>query len=598
MWILAASIAAAATLSVPGDFPSIAEAIASAGDGATIQIDPGAYTESVTVEATTLTFEGQPGVVWVPEKGPALRCAGGASCTVRDLTFDGAYRDQGIVVTEGGSLSVSGSRFVRGLGYDGGAIEGANAATIEISDAVFYDNEADHSGGHLHVEVADAVLVQRSAFVAGRALGQDGGGIRIDLVDDVALVGLWLAGNETYDDGGAVHITDVADASLRRSMLCDNVAPDQGGALGVRFSTIALVGNIFSSNAARAGGGAFLQDSALTSRNNHFVGNAATADGSAIASTLALDSINDLYAYNTGAIAHSDATAALSYDLFWENDGGNTNSTFTADTLVFGDPALGAWAKGCDPEAMELQDGSEAIDAGAPEILDADGSISDIGATGGPEPYDPSTAPIDADADGADAVVDCDDADPDRHPAAPEGPGDGVDQDCDGTELCYLDGDGDGYGEAKVVPSADYDCADPGEAPANNDRCEGYDDAIDTDGDGTPDGCDPTPTTPSTSDPGGNTGTGTNPDTATDDSVETDAGAVGVKSPPEPPLGCGCADRAGPPTAFPSLALSLGLVAVRRRRARRDQITRSPSRQPPHRRRSPAGPTARSWRWG
>ncbi|NOY91008.1 MAG: hypothetical protein GXP55_07320 [Deltaproteobacteria bacterium] len=42
---------------------------------------------------------------------------------------------------------------------------------------------------------------------------------------------------------------------------------------------------------------------------------------------------------------------------------------------------------------------------------------------------------VDADGDGWDAARDCDDADPSRHPTAAEVCGDGVDQDCNGTDL-------------------------------------------------------------------------------------------------------------------------------------------------------------------
>ena len=39
-----------------------------------------------------------------------------------------------------------------------------------------------------------------------------------------------------------------------------------------------------------------------------------------------------------------------------------------------------------------------------------------------------------------------------------------ADQDCDGTELCYVDQDGDGYRTLETVQSLDSDCDDPTEA--------------------------------------------------------------------------------------------------------------------------------------
>ena len=73
----------------------------------------------------------------------------------------------------------------------------------------------------------------------------------------------------------------------------------------------------------------------------------------------------------------------------------------------------------------------------------------------------------DRDGDGALADEgDCDDNDPTIHPAADEIPGDGVDQNCDGEELCFFDGDDDGFliPDPDTTPSPDLACDAPNEA--------------------------------------------------------------------------------------------------------------------------------------
>jgi hypothetical protein len=81
-------------------------------------------------------------------------------------------------------------------------------------------------------------------------------------------------------------------------------------------------------------------------------------------------------------------------------------------------------------------------------------------------------------ADASEALAtdppDCDDADPTRHHGAPETAGDSVDQNCDGRELCFTDGDGDGYGfPTPGLISVDPDCFDAGEAATSDDCADG-----------------------------------------------------------------------------------------------------------------------------
>ncbi len=91
-----------------------------------------------------------------------------------------------------------------------------------------------------------------------------------------------------------------------------------------------------------------------------------------------------------------------------------------------------------------------------------------------------------ADADGDGYCVagigyseDCDDTDASVHPGATEVVGDGIDQDCDGQEECYVDADGDGYTDGSTVTSLDEDCDDAGEG----DDTTAAGDCDDSDGD-------------------------------------------------------------------------------------------------------------------
>jgi hypothetical protein len=91
---------------------------------------------------------------------------------------------------------------------------------------------------------------------------------------------------------------------------------------------------------------------------------------------------------------------------------------------------------------------------------------------------------------------DCSDTDPLRSPSAVEIPADGVDQNCDGLELCFLDEDGDGYGVPSLRYTPSLTCEDVYTSARSDDcddRREGafvHPDAVDAPGDGLDQDCD------------------------------------------------------------------------------------------------------------
>ncbi|MDP2308696.1 MAG: MopE-related protein, partial [Pseudomonadota bacterium] len=104
----------------------------------------------------------------------------------------------------------------------------------------------------------------------------------------------------------------------------------------------------------------------------------------------------------------------------------------------------------CDDADAAYNPGAVESDCADPNDYNCDGSVG----------YD------DADADGYAACEECDDSAASISPAATEIAGDGIDQDCDGTETCYVDADDDGYrpDATSMASSANIACDGAGEA--------------------------------------------------------------------------------------------------------------------------------------
>ncbi len=157
---------------------------------------------------------------------------------------------------------------------------------------------------------------------------------------------------------------------------------------------------------------------------------------------------------------------------------------------------------GYSATSSDCDDAAAAVNPGATEVCDAsdtdedcDGQADDADSSVSAATYSVFYVDTDADTFGDPATpislcdetlaavdddTDCDDTQATVYPGAPEITGDGIDQDCDEGELCYTDGDGDGWHTDVVVDSLDFDCSDPGEAlgSAPGEDCDDTDPAF------------------------------------------------------------------------------------------------------------------------
>ena len=243
-------------------------------------------------------------------------------------------------------------------------------------------------------------------------------------------------------------------------------------------------------------------DSSVTGRGTYYT----DADGDTYGAGSAQLFCDPAVGLVTNVTDCNDAAAAINPGATEVCDAANTDEDCdgNADDLDTAATGKGTWyvdsdtdgygagsaTQYCDAPAgtvtnsTDCNDAASAIHPGATEVCDAantdedcDGAAddADTAATGKSTYYADSdgdgygagtaSSLCDAPAASASSHTDCDDTDDTINPGATETVGDEVDSDCDGDELCFSDGDADGYlpDTARTTTSSDEDCSDVGE---------------------------------------------------------------------------------------------------------------------------------------
>jgi hypothetical protein len=399
----------------------------------------------------------------------------------------------------------------------GGAIY-ATVDTLTLQDSTFLGSVATAAGGAVDVDGANEVNFWNNLFQQNKALQfeaedpfdywdeiaedelagivyteGDGGGARV-LADVVDVHQNVFCGN-LGDNGGGLFLDDVPTATLTNNVFADNWAIHTGGGLSANAEEFAgiptILNNTFVGNSAGkypdpeviivyGSGGAISLDGNTADLRNNII--ARQPFGGAIFGREGINwEIGEriLFDYNLWYLNSDDLLDAS--DPFSLGSGANLTGDYAAQSLLATNlaapPKLVYYAadSDCMPDAFYPRYDSAAVDGGDPDILDVGGSISDIGAYGGP-----GAKVEDEDADGFEDIYDCDDFEALVNPAAND-VCDLQDNDCDGIIdndhdiYWYQDTDSDGYGDAdQFVPQ--LDCADLSATHSTNrDDCDDTD---------------------------------------------------------------------------------------------------------------------------
>lgn len=458
--------------------------------------------------------------------GPAL-CVLGGDVAVTGSTFDGASGTGAVVV--GGHATFTDTCFT---GWTSGALWSLGSS-MEVTDSSFLSSTAVSGAG---IFAFGSDLVVRGTTFHGLSASRDGGALALvdtytevvdSVFDDVSAAydggAVWASGSEPFDivvastsfvggrspaarRGGAIALE--GGRLFASGVSFTDLVAAEGGAVFAAQSVVDAAHVLLCDNTAEHGGAMALADTSLTFRNGRSIGNRASrgaallATGSGqlqVAQSTFVDDGGDAVLDVAGAALvvrgsifaspspalrlGAGAVGSGDHDLWWGGPvgvGDDVGLALPSRTDVVGDPRFADYdgADDCDAGLWLLPD-SPAVDAGDPERPDPDGTAADIGAYGGPDAVLP-----DLDRDGATWGLDCDDADANVHPGAPDAPLDGLDQDCDGADACDADGDG-------VCAPLDCDDAAADVSPGGVERpydgidqdCSGAD-ACDLDGDG------------------------------------------------------------------------------------------------------------------
>ena len=419
------------------------------------------------------------------------------------VTLDGCTFDRGLAADDGGAIrivdsdaTILGSTFTNCQADSGGAIDAQNGAAnlvvlrdnlFELNAATSADGKADDGFGGAAIVFGGQAIIEGNTFRSNTAsLG--GGALDLTALNDSRVAFNRFEGNEA-DEGGAVAIYNPHDVSIVANTMVNQTATRHGGGVYVGGNgTYEIVGNAFCDNAAEMGG-AVLSNGwsgrlAGTLRHNvaseqhatlqggtflfwvsdvevaqNTIVDSATAQGAVwVGSASTANLRNNVFVGNGGGPIYAPQTnVAASFNLFWMNE--TTVSDVTGIFPILEDPGFTDASQVCGGYAAPAN--SPLIDAGDPKVLDDDGTRSDLGAYGGPG------ASLVHDLDG-DGVIegDCAPYDAKLTEATTEVVGDGLDQDCDGLDLCYVDGDGDGVGSKELLVG---DCTDTGLASTSGD---------------------------------------------------------------------------------------------------------------------------------
>jgi CSLREA domain-containing protein len=209
-----------------------------------------------------------------------------------------------------GSLTITDSVTVTGLGADNLAVSGNNASRVFEIDhgtttiehlAIISGTASSFSGGGVIVADPGSVVLSDCAF-RGNSAGI--GGAMYVIATRATISGCDFEGNHASDSGGGLYL-DSSLVTVSASMFDANESVNSGGGIKSTSSHLTVSQTTFSGNMASVGGGLATEGSPVTVTQSIFSGNHANAEGGGLFGFLSDLSVSDsTFTGNLGNLAN------------------------------------------------------------------------------------------------------------------------------------------------------------------------------------------------------------------------------------------------------------------------------------------------------